>query len=200
MARKKRGRKKPTPKVSSRARSTSKSNGVSISNTKQAAKPRSGSRSVPLSRLSQRSSQARTKALHVKAAMLRDPNLSRSQAAKLEKVSVRSVDRYLRSGFEKVAGRWRAVKTDRFRETMYVPDEDGHPVPVHTKSLKERKQVSRLLRDIGRFYRGNPRAVDVWDGKSIAGVRLVTSSQALKKVEAQLSDFAIYSTFNSGAE
>jgi hypothetical protein len=132
--------------------------------------------------------------------MIRDPELSRAQAAKAEGVSVRSIERYFPSGFEKVGGRWRARKSDRFRETMYVPDAQGNPVPVHTKSRKQRVQVSAFLRDIGRFYRGDTTALAGWHGKRIAGVELVTSSHTLKSVEAQLADFAIYSTFNGGAE
>ncbi len=201
MARKQRERQKVTPrKVSSSARSRSKSVNVSISRSRRANKPRSRAMSVPLSRLPQRSAAARTKALHVKAAMARDPKLSRAQAAKAEGVSVRSIQRHLPSGFEKIAGRWRAVKTDRLRETMYVPDAHGNPVPVPTKNFKQRKQVSAFLRDIGKFYRGDTAALARWHGKRIAGVELITSSRTLKSIEAQLSDFAIYSTFNGGAE
>jgi hypothetical protein len=171
-----------------------------IARSRRANKPRLPAVPVPLSGLSKRSSEARTKAMHVKAAMLRDPKLSRTQAEKAEGVSHRSVERYLLSGFEKRGGRWRAVKSDRFHETMYVPDEQGSPVPVRTKNFKQRKQVSAFLRDIGRFYRGKRSALAGWHGESIAGVPLVTDSRTLKSIEAQLSDFAIYSTFNGGAE
>jgi hypothetical protein len=201
MARKQRERQKVTPrKVSSSARSTSKSVNVIISRSGRANKPRRRAVSVPLSSLPRRSSQARTKALHVKAAMARDPKLSRAQAAKAEGVSVRSIQRHLPSGFEKIGGRWRAVKSDRLHEIMYVPDAQGNPVPVHTKSRKQRVQVGNYVRDIGRFYRGKTTALAAWHGKRIAGVELVTSSRTLKSIEAQLSDFAIYSTFNGGAE
>src|SRR6266446_1442462 len=101
-------------------------NSISISKirrSKRASKTGVRAISVPLSRLPLRSSQARTKALHVKAAMVRDPELSLSQAAKSEGVSTRSIRQYLKTGFTKVAGRWRANKSDRFREIMYVPDE-----------------------------------------------------------------------------
>jgi hypothetical protein len=161
---------------------------------------RSRAMSVPLARLRQRSSEARTKALHVKAAMVRDPKLSLSRAAKSEGVSVRSIRQYFPTAFQKVAGRWRANKADRFREIMYVPDESGNPVPVPTRSSKERAEVSAYIRDLGRFYRDEKSALAAWRGKSIAGVPLVTDARALKRVEDQLSDFAIYSTFNGGAE
>ena len=76
----------------------------------------------------------------------------------------------------------------------------SNPVPVNTKSSKQRAQVSSFLRDIGRFYRGDITALDRWHGKRIAGVKLVTSSHTLKSIEAQLSDFAIYTTFNGGVD
>jgi len=181
MARKQRERQKVTRnKVSSSARSRSKSVNVSISHAGRANKPRSRPISVPLSRLPRRSSEARTKVLHVKAAMVRDPTLSRAQAAKAEGVSVRSIQEYLPSGFKKVAGRWRARKFDRFHEVMYVPDAHGNPVPVPTKNSKERAQVSAFLRDLGRYYRGNTSALAPWHGKSIAGVPLVTASRTLE--------------------
>jgi hypothetical protein len=132
--------------------------------------------------------------------MARDPKLSLSQAAKSEGVSVRSIRQYFPTGFKKVAGRWRANKSDRFREIMYVPDERGNSIPVPTKGSKERAEVSAYIRDLGRFYRGDKSALAAWHGKSIAGVRLVTAPRTLKSVEAQLSDFAIYSTFNGSAE
>jgi hypothetical protein len=161
---------------------------------------RSRAMSVPLARLPKRSSEARTKALHVKAAMVRDPKLSLSRAAKSEGVSVRSVRQYFPTGFQKVAGRWRANKADRFREVMYVPDEDGNHVPVPTRGSKERAEVSAYLRALGRFYRDKKSALADWHGKSIAGVPLVTDARALKRVEDRLSDFAIYFAFNGSAE
>jgi len=132
--------------------------------------------------------------------MVRDPELSLSQAAKSEGVSTRSIRQYLKTGFTKVAGRWRANKSDRFREIMYVPDEHGNSVPVPSKSSKQRAEVSAYIRDLGRFYRGDKSALVAWHGKRIAGVPLVTAPRTLKGVEAELSDFAIYSTFNGSAE
>lgn len=83
---------------------------------------------------------------------------------------------------------------------MYVPDARGNPVPVPTKSSKERTQISAYLRDIGRFLRGNKSAMAKWHGKRIAGMELVTASRTLISIEAQLSDFSIYNAFNGGAD
>ncbi len=169
-----------------------------VSGSRRANKPRA--HAIPLSRLPKRSSEARTKALHVLAAMRRDDRLSLSKAARLEGVKVSTVKHYFSSRLTKVNGHWRVSKSDRFRETMYVPDERGNPVPVHTKTSRERAQVSAFLRDLGRYYRGDTSALAAWHGKSIVGVSLVTAPRTLKSIEAQLSDFAIYSTFNGGAE
>jgi hypothetical protein len=155
---------------------------------------------VPLSRLPRRSSEARTNALHVISEMRRTPNLKLSAAARSFGVKPSVIKKYLGSSLEKVDGHWRVRKSDHFRETMYVPDARGNPVPVPTKSSKERTQVSAYLRDIGRFLRGNKSAMAKWHGKRIAGVELVTASRTLISIEAQVSDFSIYNAFNGGAE
>jgi hypothetical protein len=132
--------------------------------------------------------------------MRRNPNLKLSAAARSFGVKPSVVKKYFGSSLEKVTGHWRVHNSDRFRETMYVPDARGNPVPVHTQNFKERKQVSAFLRDIGRFFRGSKHAMAKWHQKRIAGVELVTASRTLISIEAQLSDFSIYNAFNGGAE
>jgi hypothetical protein len=132
--------------------------------------------------------------------MRRNPNLKLSAAARSFGVKPSVVKKHFGSSLEKVNGHWRARKSDRFRETMYVPDARGNPVPVHTRSSKERTEVSNYLRDIGRFFRGDKHAMAKWHGKRIAGVELVTASRTLLSIESQLSDFSIYNAFNGGTE
>jgi hypothetical protein len=158
------------------------------------------SRPVPLAKLPKRSAQARTNALHVLSEMRRNPNVKLSAAARSFGVKPSVVKKYFGSSLEKVNGHWRVHKSDHFREVMYVPDAHGNPVPVHTGSSNERKQVSAYLRDIGRFLRGNKHAMAKWHGKRTAGVELVTASRTLIAIESQLSDFSIYNAFNGGAE
>ncbi len=131
--------------------------------------------------------------------MVRDPKLKLYSTARSFGVKPSVVKKYLGSALNKVDGSWRVSKSDRFRETMYVPDERGNPVPVPTTNSKQRAKVSAFLRDIGRFYRGNKSALAKWHGKRIAGVELVTASRTLMGIESQLSDFAIYRAFNGGA-
>jgi hypothetical protein len=156
---------------------------------------RLSNKSIPM-----RSQLARERALHALADMRKDPSLSLTRAANMQGVKRETVKRYFSSALKKADGKFQATKGDRYAATMYVPDADGNPVPVHTKSSKQRAQVSRFLRDIGRFYRGDNTALTRWQGKRIAGVELITSGRTLKTIEAQLSDFAIYSTFNGGVD
>jgi hypothetical protein len=168
--------------------------------TESRARARKRVTSVPLSRLSRRSAEARTRAIHVLAEMRHDEELKLSSTARSFGVKPSVVRKYFGSSFNKVNGRWRVSKSDRFRETMYVPDARGNPVPVPTANNKQRAEVSAFLRDIGRFYRGNKSAMAKWHGKRIAGVELVTASRTLLSIESQLSDFAIYRAFNGAAE
>jgi len=158
------------------------------------------SRSVPLAKLPKRSAQTRTNAIHVLSEMRRNSQLRLSAAARSFGVKPSVIKKYLGSSLEKVNGHWRVRKSDRFRETMYLPDRQGKPVPVPTRKSKERKQVSAVLRDIGRFYRGNKRAMNKWRNKSIAGVEVITDPRILIAIESQLSDFSIYNAFNGGTE
>ena len=154
---------------------------------------------VPLSRLPRRSSEARTRALHVIAEMRRDKELRLSSVARSFGVKPSVVRKYFGSAFHKVGGSWRVGKSDRFRETMYVPDDRGNPVPVPTKNFKQRGEVSAYVRDIGRFSRGKKSALTKWRNKSIAGVELVTDPHVLLSIDSQMSDFSIYNAFNGGA-
>jgi hypothetical protein len=81
-----------------------------------------------------------------------------------------------------------------------VPDAQGNSIAVKTRSLKERKQLSRYLRDVGRYLRGNRDALAPWRGKRVAGVELVTDGRAVVAIEPALSDFSLYRTFSGGAD
>jgi len=148
---------------------------------------------------SARSSASRDAALHVLAALRRDPKLTLAHASKLEGVRPETVKKYFGSALKKVKGEWRVSKSDRFIEVLYVPDAQGNPVPVTTRSSKEREQVSAYLRDVGRYLRGDRKALAKWRGRSIAGVALVTDAHILQATEPALSDFAMYRALNGGA-
>jgi len=96
-------------------------------------------------------------------------------------------------------GKWQVRPSDRYPLTVYLPDDHGNPVPLHTRSYRERKQASDYLRDVGRYLGGNRKALSRWRGKNIAGVELVTDGHTLVAMEPALSEFSLYRALNGGA-
>jgi hypothetical protein len=166
---------------------------------RKAARRREVERGVSNRKLAGTSQSARDRALHVLAAMRRDPRLSLAHAAKSEGVKQETVKRYFPSALKKSNGRFRVAKSDRYSETLYLPDRFGNPVPVATLSSKERSEASKYLRDLGRYLRGQRDALSKWHGKKIAGVELLTAGRTIIGIEPALSGFSLYRTFNAGA-
>jgi hypothetical protein len=135
----------------------------------------------------------------VLASMRHDPNQSLTLAAKLEGVKTETVKRYFPSALKKRKGKFRATKSDRYTVTLYVPDAQGNPVAVKTRSSRERTELGQYLRDLGRYLRGDANALAAWHGKRVSGVELVTASHTIEAIEPVLSDFSLYRTFNGGA-
>ena len=157
------------------------------------------SRSFSNRKLTQKSELARDRALHALSAMRRDPSLTLSLAAKLEGVKPETVKKHFSSSLRKVAGKFIATKSDRHSATLYIPDAHGNPVPLATRSSKERRQASNYLRDLGRYLRGEKNALAKWHGKKIAGVELVTAGRTVVAIEPALSEFSLYRAVNGGA-
>jgi exoribonuclease R len=150
-------------------------------------------------KLTVRSQSARDRALHALAAMRKDQRLSLTRAAKLQGVKQETVKRYFPTALKKSSGKFRVTKSDRYSETLYLPDRFGNPAPVPTRSSKERREASEYLRDLGRYLRGERNALSKWHGKNIAGVELVTAGRTIANIEPALSDFSLYRAFNTGA-
>jgi hypothetical protein len=131
--------------------------------------------------------------------MRHDPNLSLTHAAKLQGVKPETVKKYFPSALKKANGKFQATKTDRYTATLYVPDANGHEIPIKTRSSREREQVGRYLSDLGRHLRGKRGALSKWQGKKIAGVVLVTDPRTLIAIEPALSGFSLYRSFNAGS-
>lgn len=155
--------------------------------------------SFSTAQLSQRSQAARDRALHVLAAMRRDPKLSLTHAAKLQGVKAGTVKKYFSSALKESHGKFRATKGDRYSATLHIPDAQGHSVAVTTRSSKDREALSQYLRDLGRYLRGKRDALTPWRGKKIAGIELVTDGRTLANIEPALSEFSLYKTANGGA-
>lgn len=174
-------------------------NGSRVSKQETRSRSRRASRNTPRhASLPQRSQSAYDRALHAIAAMRRDPNLTLSKAAKLEGVKFATVRKYFSSSLKWSGGRFRAKKSDRHTATLYIPDAHGGSVAVETRSFTERQQLSRYLRDLGRYLRGKRDALSDWHGRKIAGVELLTSGRAIAAIEPALSEFSLYRDVNSG--
>jgi hypothetical protein len=161
-------------------------------------KGRKRAQSVKISHLPKRSEEARDRAMHAIAAVRRDPTLSLSHAAKLQGVKPATIKKYFSSSLKRSRGKLQVTKSDRSSATLYVPDANGNAVPVHTRSSKDRKALSRYLRDLGRYLRGKRNALAPWRGKTVAGVALVTSGDVLVSIEPALSEFSLYRSTNGG--
>jgi len=153
---------------------------------------------VQTAKLSSRSQGARDRALHVLAAMRRDPTLRLSAATRSHGVKAETIRKYFPSELTKSDGMLRARKSDRYLATLYIPDAHGNSVPLQTRSSAERKRASQYLRDLGRYLRGQKNALAQWHGKKIAGVELVTAGRTIVAIEPALSEFSLYRTFNGG--
>jgi hypothetical protein len=190
---------KKRPQVRRARRPGAKRTKSTLSNIRLSQLGRTGKpRSIPLARLSERSYAARDRALHALAAMRNDSGLSLTRAAKLYGVKPETVKKYLPSALKKSNGKLRVTKSDRYTETLYIPDAQGNSVAIKTRSSKEREAAGQYLRDLGRYLRGDRNALSKWRGKKIAGVELVTDERAITAIEPALSDFSLYRAFNAG--
>jgi hypothetical protein len=182
-----------------RGRSKRNSSARGASNGSGNRAKRVGPRRAALSKLTTRSQSAYDRALHVIAAMRRDPNLRLSAATRLHGVKAETIRKYFPSELRKSGGSFRVRKSDRYSANIYLPDRNGNHVLVSTRSSKERKQASQYLRDLGRYLRGQKNALAKWHGKKIAGVELVTAGRTIAAIEPALSEFSLYRAANGGA-
>ena len=164
--------------------------------TKQRARKRI--RNLSVSGMPGRSLSARNRGLHALAAMRHDPSLSLTHAAKLQGVKAETIKKYFPSALRKLNGKFRVAKTDRYTATLYIPDAQGNAIPVKTRSSREREELGKYLRDLGRYLRGNRDALEKWHGKKIGGAELVTEKRTIIDIEQPLSDFSLYRAFNGG--
>src|ERR1022692_1163669 len=153
---------------------------------------RSSRKAVPVAGLSKRNEEARDRAMHAIAFKRRNPKKTMTSVAELHGVKRATIQKYFPSAVKKINGKLEVTGTDRYSATLYVPDANGRAVPVHTRSSKDRKALSRYLRDLGRYLGGKRKALAHWRGKTIAGVELVTSEDVIVSIEPALSEFSLY--------
>ena len=122
----------------------------------------------------------RADALAAHADMLRNPNLTASQAAKDRGRSTRDFWTYIPKAFKKDKhGKIRAV-SDRYVRRMEVPGPNG-PVVVKIKGSNAKSKVARFRNDVFRFLGGDLTALDKWDGVTVQGHKLFTDRQGLQE-------------------
>jgi hypothetical protein len=129
--------------------------------------------------------------------MRHDPKLSLSHAVKLEGTKSDTVKKYFPLALRKSNGKFQAATSDRYTATLHIPDAQGNPIAIKTRSSKDREALGQYLRDVGRYLRGDRDALARWRGKKIAGVELVTDERAIVEIEPALSDFSLYRAFNA---
>jgi len=154
-------------------------------------------RPIPLASLSKRSHAARERAIHAIAASRNDPDVPLTVIAKREGTTVETIEKYFPSVVVRINGKLRVTKSDRYTQTLYIPDIQGNAIAIKTRSSRERSAAGRYLRDIGRALGGHAGALKKWRGKKIAGVELFTDETALVSIEPALSEFSLYRIFNS---
>lgn len=116
--------------------------------------------------------------------MMRSPELTASQAARDNGVTVRDFWIYAPKAFKKdSSGRIRAV-ADRYVRRMEIPGPDG-PELVKVRGSKARNEFAKYRNDVFRFLAGDSRALDKWDGVTIQGHKLFTDRQVLLKQAEQ---------------
>ncbi len=124
--------------------------------------------------------------------MRRNPKLSLTRSAKLNKVKPSTVLKYYGSDFRKSAGQFQVSKRDRHAEIVYVPDSRGQIVPRETHSSAERNDASEFLRELNRYTHGKPNNLAGWENRTIGGIDLLTDPATIRTAEPALSDFSLY--------
>ena len=128
--------------------------------------------------------QRRADVFAAHADMMRNRELTASQAARDNGVSVRDFWRYTPKAFKKDSrGRIRAV-ADRYVRRMEIPGSSG-PIVIKVRGSKARSEVARFRNDVFDFLGGNGRALDKWKGVRIQGHELLTDPQIIRLLGEQ---------------
>jgi hypothetical protein len=136
------------------------------------------------SSLSKNQLKTRADALAAHSDMMRDPNLTASQAARDNGVTVRDFWKYIPKAFNKdSSGRIRAI-ADRYLRRLEIPGPAG-PILITVRGSKAKGQVARFRNDFFRFLGGDRSALDKWDGVTIQGHELLTDPRIVRMLGEQ---------------
>ncbi|MFZ0142777.1 MAG: hypothetical protein WAL08_00355 [Candidatus Sulfotelmatobacter sp.] len=116
--------------------------------------------------------------------MLRDRNLTASQAAWDNGVTIRDFWKYIPRAFTRnSSGRIRAI-ADRYVRRLEIPGRDG-PVLVTVRGSKAKGQLARFRNDVFSFLGGDRSALDKWKGVTIQGHELLTDPHIIRTLGEQ---------------
>ena len=136
-------------------------------------------RAPRLSSLSPEQLKTRADVLAAHSDMLRDRNLTASQAAQGRGVTTRDIWTYIPKAFKKDAsGRIRAI-ADRYVRRMEIPGADG-PIVIKIRGSRARSEVARFRNDVFDFLRGDATVLDKWKGVKIQGHELLTDPRIIR--------------------
>jgi hypothetical protein len=147
-----------------------------------------------------RQAQARERALRALSAMRRGASISR--AARENGVTPRTIRKYAGGALvqDRPGGRIRTTKSDRLVRHLQIPGPNG-PIGIEVQGSKAASEVAKYKADINRVLAGDPRALVKWDGKKIAGVRLITDVKVLvDQADKGLLPYALYRSLSGGAK
>jgi hypothetical protein len=116
--------------------------------------------------------------------MLRDRNLTASQAARDNGVTVRDFWKYIPKAFKKDSGGRIHAIADRYVRRMEVPGPD-RPIVIKIKGSNARNKIARFRDDVFRFLGGNGSALDKWQGVTIQGHKLLTDPRIIRVLGEQ---------------
>jgi len=143
-----------------------------------------GHRAPRPSSLSVRQLRTRADVLAAHSDMLRDRNLTASQAARDNGVTVRDFWKYIPKAFTRnTSGRIRAI-ADRYVRRLEIPGRDG-PILVTVRGSKAKSELARFRNDVFSFLGGDRSALDKWEGVTIQGHELLTDPRLLRALGEQ---------------
>lgn len=150
-------------------------------------------------RQNEKRAQARQRALRALTDMRRGASLS--QAARNNGISIRTMKRYVGAALrqDRPGGRIRARKSDRLPRYLQLPGVDG-PIDITARGSKQATEISRYKAAVNRFLADDPDALTRWQGKKIAGVKLITDREILKSLaHKDLLPYSLYRSLSGGA-
>ena len=129
-----------------------------------------------------REQEARNRALHVLARMRRTAS-ALTPSAREEHIDPRTVKKLLGPELWRLkGGRDQPTKTDRQLREMLIPTSRG-TTPVSIRGSEQASLLGRYMASVGKYLRtGDSETLDEFEGRSIAGHRLITDLDTLRSI------------------